>query len=103
MRIDRDSDRLLLTLEPCCTIVYVEEHTALLKEALAGIVAGGVKIARLTIDISDVEEMDTAYMQMLLVCKQHFMRQGAVFVLQGVSPCVSELQECFGISPKDTP
>lgn len=101
MRIDREGDALLIILESCCAIMYVEEHTALLQRTLADIAANNQKVTKITVDISDVEEMDTAYLQLMLIFKQEIQRRGIPYVVLGFSPCVSELLECFGISPKD--
>lgn len=95
MRIQRDNDKLHITLEACCAIMYVEEHAALLKEAMAD----PAPLSLVVVDAGDVEEIDTAYLQMLLVLVEEVQRRRVRLVPTGTAPCLRELLDCYGIPP----
>ncbi|BAL26474.1 lipid asymmetry maintenance protein MlaB [Azoarcus sp. KH32C] len=51
----------------------------------------------MTFDLSAVEEIDSAGLQLLLLARQHAEAIGKAFALAAISPAVGELLELFGL------
>lgn len=81
---------MTLTLPSACTIAEVEAAS----DKLRGIPE---EVASLEIDASNVEEMDTAFFQLLLALKATMDVRRGVFALKAVSPEVCGLCELYGV------
>ncbi|WP_374563965.1 lipid asymmetry maintenance protein MlaB [Ideonella sp.] len=79
-------------LEGEVTIYHAASQKALLIDALAG--CGGT----LELDLSDVTEIDTAGLQLLMLLKRTAVRQGQALRLIGCSPAVSEVLELVNVA-----
>lgn len=97
MEIQRKGDILSVKLDESCTIVDVEEHTQQLREALCTVQSGETPVRRLNIDAGQVQEADTAYLQLLLVAQAHMKKKGGLCSMRRVAPCISEALACYGI------
>jgi len=53
--------------------------------------------AALDLDLADLEELDTAGVQLLVWLKQEARRRGVVLTLSGRSPAVAEVFELLGL------
>lgn len=95
MRIQKEGTTLHITLEPCCAIMFVEEHTVMVQEAFADT----PNLTRVVVDTDALEEIDTAYLQLMLVTRSETLRRGAVFSPVGTAPVMRELLDCYGLSP----
>lgn len=94
MRIQQEGVTLHITLEPCCAIMFVEEHTALVQQTFAE----ASDFNRVVMDCSDIEEIDTAYLQLLLVIRAETLRRGASFSPVGVTAPLRDIMSCYGIN-----
>lgn len=95
MRIQKEGTTLHITLEPCCAIMFVEEHTLAVQQAFAEM----PELSRVVVETDAVEEMDTAYLQLMVVTRAETMGRGAVFSPTGTAPAMREILDCYGISP----
>jgi ABC-type transporter Mla MlaB component len=92
MIIEQQDGRVIVTLPPVCTIAEVEtgaDRIRRLSEVLT----------TLEIRADAVQEMDTAYLQLLLALKATAEQRAGVLTLQGISPEVTALCDLYGVTP----
>jgi|TARA_B100000315_G_scaffold254512_1_gene295718 anti-anti-sigma factor len=82
-----------VTINGDMTIYQAQEH----KDALLEAVRGGDQLA---IDLSDVEEFDSAGFQLLWLAKQEAARLQKKLHLTGCSPSVAGVLDLFGMDDK---
>lgn len=85
-----------MLLEPELTIYAA----ASLRQALCEALAAG---AGLTLDLSQVCEIDSAGVQLLIAAARHAADSGQAFVLTGHSAAVQDAFELFGLKADATP
>lgn len=93
MRTRCDGDTLVLVLEAECGIAAVEEDAETLRRALENPALRG-----LDIDAGALEEMDTAYLQLLLAARREIERRGGRARFVRAIPCVTEMLACYGLT-----
>jgi ABC-type transporter Mla MlaB component len=87
----KQNDTISIRLNAACTIVDVESDTEKLKSLPD-------TIKKYSIDASDVQELDTAYLQMLLSLKATADFQTAAFEIKKTSEAFLETLYAYGIS-----
>ncbi len=91
MKVKKSGNKVIFTLGRECTIADVEAHT----EKLRSMLKDGMKIE---VDAGDVEEMDTAYFQLLLSLKASSDQSGAGFFIADMSDRVREVFDLYGVN-----
>lgn len=91
MKADTKNNILSIELSSECTILYVEADT----EKISSLVSDDLK--QIDILAREVEDMDTAYLQMLLSLRAFADREKIVFHVSEISPQVQRICELYGV------
>jgi len=90
MKLKKNKTRMIITLERECTIAEVEADTEKLQPLLNG-------IKNIEVNARDVEEMDTAYFQLLLSLMISSNESGAKFLISEMSETVRGIFNLYGV------
>jgi len=92
MNIRTENGTLRIDLPSECTIVKTEEHTETLRSFFAS-----EKLKKVELNAEAVEEIDTAYFQMLLSLKATAAHEGIPFLISGMSHEIQKVEELYGV------
>ncbi len=92
MEMHRDGETLVLVLEAECGIAAVEEDAATLGHALEDPAVRGLEI-----DAGALEDLDTAYLQLLLAARQEIKKRGGAVRVAAAAPCLTDVLACYGL------
>ena len=93
----RKGDVLSMSLSAESTIAFVEADTRLLREKLAK----HKNVRKVEVNGARVEEMDTAYLQLLVSLSLTAEMKGIEFLISRPSERLRELAALYGLSEKD--
>jgi anti-anti-sigma regulatory factor len=89
--IQKSEDRTLrITLPSECTIADVEAHTDRLRSQIGG-------VERIELNAEALEEIDTAYLQLLLSMKATLDEMDVHFCLSGLCTVLDEALRLYGV------
>ncbi len=97
IKVARKGNVLSMSLSEESTIVCVEADTRLLREKLTK----HKNVRRVEVDGARVEEMDTAYLQLLVSLSLTAEMKGIEFLVSRPSERFRELAVLYGLSEKD--
>lgn len=92
MEMHRNGETLVLVLDAECGIAAVEEDAATLGGALED-----PEVRGLEIDAGALEDMDTAYLQLLLAARQEIIKRGGRVRIAPTPPCLTDTLACYGL------
>ncbi len=90
MKLKKNKNRVTVTLERECTIAEVEADTEKLQPLLKA-------VKNIEVNARDVEEMDTAYFQLLLSLMISSKESGGKFSISEMPETVREIFNLYGI------
>ncbi|GEM_PF-6150824 len=93
MTVRKRTGRLTVRLHEESTIMSVEEATGKVKKALNGTV-----LNRICLNIKDVRETDTSYLQMLVSLKKTASRRTIPLEIKGRSEAFSRICRLYGLN-----
>jgi len=89
MKIDTENGRLTITLPSVCTIAETEADADKLRTFFKD-------PEEIILHAETVEEMDTAYFQLLMSLKTKAYHKSVPFSIQGMPPAVREIISLYG-------
>ncbi len=92
MNVRTENSILLIDLPSECTIVKTEADIKTLRSCLAS-----EELKKIELNAEAVEEIDTAYFQMLLSLKATAEHQGIPFSISGMSQEIRKIEELYGV------
>ncbi len=91
MTVRRRTGRLSITLHGESTIMNVEDATGKIKKALNG------KTKGISLNIKNIRETDTSYLQMLISLKKTASHRSIPFEVRGESEAFSRICRLYGL------